>query len=106
MCNYAAIGPECISCDENGNPVIVPMKKGERFLDGADLMTLSKSYYPSSCGIYCLNGNVAEITADDTICGGSWKDYGYDVRNQSYRTYKGASITTGFRPIVHFSKKD
>ena len=106
LCNFAAIGPEYISRDEDGNPIIVSTKKGARFLDGADLMASSKSYFPSSNGIYCLNGNVAEATADDTICGGSWKDYGYDVRNQSYELFKGASVTVGFRPIVHFSKKD
>lgn len=106
LCNFATIGPECISKDENGNPIIVPMKKGGRFLDGADLMALSQSYYPSSYGVYCLNGNVAELTLDDTVCGGSWQDYGYDVRNQSYTTYKGASKTVGFRPIIYFTKKD
>ncbi|SFT80305.1 Sulfatase-modifying factor enzyme 1 [Lishizhenia tianjinensis] len=105
LCNFAAIGPESISRDENGNAVVVPIKKGNHFLDGADLMALAKSYYPSSYGIYCLNGNVAEVTADDTVCGGSWKDYGYDVRNQSYTSYEGASTTVGFRPIVYFTKK-
>lgn len=106
LCNFTPLGPECVGRDENGNAVIVSSENGMNYLDGATYMAKSKSYYPSSYGIYCLNGNVAEATADDTVCGGSWKDYGYDVRNQSYIKYDGASITTGFRPIVYFTKKN
>ena len=59
------------------------------------------SYLPNDKGFFCTIGNVAEmISGKEIVVGGSWHDPGYDVRNESYKTYKGAGPTIGFRVVA------
>ena len=50
------------------------------------------AYGPHRFGLYNMNGNVAEMVADrDIVVGGSWKNTGYDVRNESCLLYTSPS---------------
>ena len=68
-----------------------------------DIVAPSESYWPNEYGIYNLNGNVAEMIAEDGIAvGGSWQNTGYDVRIESKNTYTNPNPLTGFRVVMTF----
>jgi formylglycine-generating enzyme required for sulfatase activity len=64
------------------------------------------SYSPNSVGLYCMNGNVAEMTQlKGEAVGGSWQSSADDVRNASVSYYSQANPMLGFRPVVIVSSK-
>lgn len=105
LCNFAALGAENIARDTAGNLIV--MKNVDRdWHDHADVTAPTKSYFPNTFGLYNMNGNVAEMVADEEIvAGGSWKDPGYDVRNVSTQPYTGAAPTIGFRVVATVDAK-
>jgi formylglycine-generating enzyme required for sulfatase activity len=100
--NFIRIPQSSLTRDKEGNLISYPMPYDHfhESNESADLTAPSKSYFPSKLGFYNLNGNVAEMIAEEGIAvGGSWMDYGYDIRLQSRRTYETASTKVGFRPV-------
>jgi formylglycine-generating enzyme required for sulfatase activity len=101
LCNFTRIPYANMSRGENGKLII---KNGrpelDHMSDGTMYMAKVKSYYPSEFELYNLNGNVAEWLEEDNIAaGGSWYDFGYDVRLQSTKRVEGSSPEVGFRPV-------
>lgn len=107
LANFLTNGSECITRNqETGKLEVTTEKVGYVFdstMDGADVTAPSKSYWPNDFGIYNMNGNVSEMISDkNVVVGGDWRSPGYDIRNESTRTYKGSSITVGFRVVASY----
>lgn len=105
QCNFLQFGSENIQKNEETNKFeVVPMDLDIGSISGSwDIVAPSKSYWPNDFGIYNLNGNVAEMIAEDGIAvGGSWRNTGYDVRIESKSTYAGPNPMTGFRVVMTF----
>lgn len=103
LCNFTRIPYSIMSRGEDGEIVLNEGNVIEDHIsDGALFTAVKSSYYPSTFEIYNLNGNVAEWLGDSgsLAAGGSWHDFGYDVRLQSVKTYETASPMVGFRPVV------
>jgi formylglycine-generating enzyme required for sulfatase activity len=108
LANFVRVGETSIARNEKGELVI---KNGNIKLtdyeEHADVIAPAKSYYPNEFGIYNMNGNVAELLADQQeVIGGSWYDGGYDIRNQSVKKYNGTSPTVGFRVVATVKPSD
>lgn len=50
--------------------------------------------------LYNLNGNVAELTSDDIVCGGSWNSSKENITNFSNEDYINSSCEVGFRILI------
>lgn len=106
QCNFLAIDAGSISRDpETGKLVVMPLQTD--FLDAggdyADLLAPARSYWPNEFGIYNLNGNASEMLQETGLAaGGDWKSPGYDVRNESVKSFTEANPTVGFRPVMTF----
>ena len=109
MANYVRFGAENIARDSTGKLTVVRFVKGNGIAlgDEGDVTAPSPSYWPNGYGLFNMNGNVAEMVADENIVvGGSWKDPGYDVRNESTNPYLGAAPNVGFRVIATAQGED
>lgn len=103
LANFTRIPQSTISRNKNGTLEIQTWKG--KVSNSADLTAPSMSYFPSEYGLYNLNGNVAEMINEEGIAvGGSWMDYGYDIRLQSRKAYTNASCDIGFRPVFTIVK--
>lgn len=105
LANFLRFGAENITRNqETGVLEITTKDVGYSFIeDNADVTAPSISYWPNEFGIYNMNGNVAEMVSDQNIVvGGDWRSPGYDIRNESFRAYKGASVTVGFRVVASY----
>lgn len=102
LCNYKRLPQHLATSDEDCNFQLAT----DNFNEGEsnDLMSPVTSYFPSKTfGFYNLNGNVAEMTYKEGVAvGGSWNDYGYDVRLESVSHYSDAHPTVGFRPLFTY----
>jgi formylglycine-generating enzyme required for sulfatase activity len=113
LCNYSNIGDEAISRNPISNQYEV--KKGESgnrlgvagyLSDNADILAPVNAYSSNQFGLKNMNGNASEMTIENGLAvGGSWRDPGYDVRNESASGYTGPSPDLGFRPIIRLEKK-
>lgn len=101
LANFTHISNALMSKNESGELVIQGMNLEPRNEPiNTDVIAASLSYYPSQFGVYNLNGNVAEMTMESEVAvGGSWHDYGFDVRLQSVQKYNVSSPMVGFRPV-------
>jgi formylglycine-generating enzyme required for sulfatase activity len=100
--NFIRIPQASLTRDEDGNIISQPVSYDHFHEENQsiDLTAPSKSYLPSELGFYNLNGNVAEMIAEEGIAvGGSWMNYGYDIRLKSRSEYEIASAKVGFRPV-------
>ncbi len=60
------------------------------------------SFFPNDLGLYNVSGNVAEMVSEFGIAaGGSYLDYGYQVRIQSTKTYTISAPDIGFRVLMY-----
>ena len=103
LCNFTRIPYTRMSRGENDELVLKDAKvKIDYISDGTMFIAEKNSYYPNIYDLYNLNGNVAEWLGDgnNLAAGGSWYDYGFDVRLQSVKKYETASPMVGFRPVV------
>lgn len=103
LCNFTRIPFSRMSRGENNGLKLQDTSvKMDYAKDGSFFTAYKNSYYSNIYDIYNLNGNVAEWLgdSDDLAAGGSWYDFGYDVRLQSVKSYKTASPMVGFRPVV------
>lgn len=102
MCNFREIGDEYIHCDPGTRALSVITPKETEF----SITSPINSYEANIYGVFNLNGNVAEMIAEEGIAvGGSWNCTGYDVRNTSMMQYKKSSPYVGFRPILIVTAK-
>jgi sulfatase modifying factor 1 len=98
LANFTRIPQSTISRNIDGELEI--QKWSGKHLGSIDVIAVAKSYFPSAYGLYNLNGNVAEMIDEKGIAvGGSWMDYGYDIRLQSRKSYDNSSCLVGFRPV-------
>lgn len=98
--NFARVLNSQITRGENGEWKIMPYPDGDRTMN-ADYFAPSISYWQSEFGMYNLSGNAAEMTNTPGIAvGGSFRDFGYDIRLQSTKKYEGSAIDVGFRVVV------
>lgn len=103
--NFIRIPQASLTRDKDGNIISQPVSYDHFHEENqsVDFTAPSKSYFPSELGFYNLNGNVAEMIAEEGIAvGGSWMNYGYDIRLQSRSEYEIASAKVGFRPVFTF----
>lgn len=103
LCNFTRIPYSRMSRGEGDELILKDTKiELDYTSDGAMFIARKNSYYPNIHEIYNLNGNVAEWLGDSNnlAAGGSWRDYGYDVRLQSVKSYETASPMVGFRPVI------
>lgn len=77
--------------------------------DGGYFTVKVSSYNPNQFGLYCMSGNVAEMTInnDETpICkGGSWRSESKDIQINSKDLFKNITtpnVEIGFRPVFTF----
>lgn len=110
QCNFKNYGAEHIHYDrENGIYTISkkPFNSSEinTISDNAFCTAPVNSYFPSSYGLYNMNGNVSEMTQEGLACGGDWNCTGYDVRNESFYDFTESSPFVGFRPVISAVKK-
>lgn len=100
LANFSLILNSQITREENGEWKILPRARGDRTMN-ADYFAPSISYWPSEFGMYNLSGNAAEMINKPGIAvGGSFLDFGHDVRLQSTKNYKESAIDVGFRVVV------
>ena len=104
LANFLNYGSENITRnEETGKLEITTKDVGYTFGDHADVTAPSISYNPNEFGIYNMNGNVSELVSDKNIAvGGDWRSPGYDIRINSAKLYKGASVTVGFRVVATY----
>jgi len=103
LANFTRIPQSTISRNKEGELVIQTWSG--HVSTSADVIAPSISYFPSKYGFYNLNGNVAEMIAEKGVAvGGSWIDYGYDIRLQSKKEYANPSCDVGFRPVFTIVK--
>lgn len=100
LCNFRNVGEENIRYNKDKKNIeIAP--NSFKCTDAYDITAIAGSYFPNKFGLYNINGNVAEMVFEKGIAvGGSWKSYGYEVRNESTENYSGADTHIGFRPVV------
>ena len=71
--------------------------------DGTFIIAPSKSYWPNDFGFYNINGNVAEMISDGPYAvGGDWQSPGYDIRNESIKSFDKPHPTIGFRVVATY----
>ena len=100
LANFTRVLNSQITREENGEWKILPYT-GADVWTTQDVFAPSISFWPSEFGIYNLSGNVAEmINTPGVAVGGSWRDFGYDIRLQSTKKYEESAIDVGFRMVV------
>jgi formylglycine-generating enzyme required for sulfatase activity len=99
LCNFNFVDESAIvSNRETGKPEIINSLANHKHMFATDNVG---SYFPNNFGLYNMSGNIAEMVDSIGICmGGSWKDYGGDVKVTSTSNYYKPSSSVGFRPII------
>jgi len=99
LCNFNYIDASAIFRDSaTGKPEI---KESEANEEHSFTTREVSAYYPNNFGLFNMCGNVAEMIDSFGVCmGGSWKDYGGDIRATSKGRYIKSSCAIGFRPII------
>ncbi|MFM9984331.1 MAG: formylglycine-generating enzyme family protein [Flavobacteriales bacterium] len=113
LCNYSSLGDEAIRRNPVTNEFEIMRGEGGSMLgvagylsDNADILAPVNTYSPNDFGLYNVNGNAREMISEKgQSVGGSWRDPGYDVRNESISMFEGPSPDLGFRPIFRVVKK-
>lgn len=112
LCNFVSIGDEAITRNPETRALEIMKGAGGSRLgvagyhnDNADILAHVYAYSVNRFGLYNMNGNAREMTATKGLSiGGSWRDTGYDVRNESLSNYTTLAPDLGFRPIVRLQK--
>ncbi len=69
--------------------------------ENTDIIAPIESYWPNQFGVYNLNGNVAEMISEKgKAVGGSWRNGGKDVKNESVLIYDKPLPNVGFRIVA------
>jgi sulfatase modifying factor 1 len=104
LANFVQIGSGNITRDqETGEFKVIIDSQLNYDADIAFVTAPVESYFPNAFGLYNMNGNVSEMIADqDIVVGGDWSSPGYDIRNESFKTYTGPHPTVGFRVVATY----
>jgi len=107
LCNFRKVGEASVFRNrQTGKPEVY--EHNYKPADNNDLSFYTaavKSFYPNGFGLYNMCGNAAEMIAEKgTAMGGSWNDYGGDIKIRAEANYITASPTIGFRPIIVVKK--
>jgi len=112
MCNFKKVGDGAIYRNRTtGKPEVaegaIDFSIAASLSDKAFYTANVKSFYPNDYGLYNMCGNAAEMVAEKNICvGGSWNDYGGDIKIRSYMPFETSAPTVGFRPIIIATEKN
>jgi len=69
--------------------------------DGGIFPVKATSYHPNDAGLYCMIGNVAEMTSVRGIAkGGGWNTLPQDATISSQQKYEGPDPNVGFRVVM------
>jgi formylglycine-generating enzyme required for sulfatase activity len=106
LCNFKRVGDGAIYRNrQTGKPEVAEQTMTGGLNDRAFYTSPVKSFYPNDFGLYNMCGNAAEMVAEKgTAMGGSWNDYGGDVKIRAEATYATSLPTVGFRPIIIVKK--
>ena len=99
LCNFNFIDESALVRNkETGEPEIIKLLANHKH----EFSTVSVgTYYPNDFGLSNMSGNAAEMTDSIGVCmGGSWQDFGGDVKVTSRAKYDKPSSSVGFRPII------
>jgi len=99
LCNFNFIDESALVRNkETGKPEIIKLLANHKH----EFSTVSVgTYYPNDFGLSNMSGNAAEMTDSIGVCmGGSWQDFGGDVKVTSRAKYDKPSSSVGFRPII------
>ena len=78
-----------------------PNDKDSGANDGGFFTVPGTSYFPNDFGLYCMSGNVAEMTGTPGVSmGGSFQDIPYYAQINTQGKYSGSSPTLGFRVFM------
>jgi len=104
QCNFTQLGSEDIHKNlETGKYEVIIAPRSYLNKGFADILAPSISYWENEFKIYNLNGNAAEMIAEESIAmGGSWRNTGYDVRVESEQKFEEANPSTGFRMVLTY----
>ena len=106
LCNFNSLSCENLHFnDELLKVELVPSDNlgiASALSDNADITAPANRYIPNSFGQHNMNGNVTEMVLEnDLVVGGSWRSYGYDVRNDSKKKYNGSAVLLGSYQSLH-----
>lgn len=104
LCNYTYITDAFVTRDSLGQPTLLSARNAGSHgpaNDRAFYTASVESFKPNEFGLYNMSGNVAEMVSEKGIAkGGSWNDYGGDVRIDIQGKYTDASAQVGFRVFM------
>lgn len=85
---------------DNGKVTIAGIDSAGEAIQGqqerATITAPVDSYWPNSYGLYNMAGNVAELTSDGAIKGGSWLSTGYYLRIEAESEYSEDDVPSPF----------
>jgi len=111
LANFKQVYEGAVKYDKDGNFVVgggIETDKsggivGMMLNPDATITAPVESYFPNEFGLYNCAGNVAEITAEGLVVGGSWNDPGYYLQIESvcdHLSAEEANPQTGFRVFM------
>ncbi len=106
MANFLTISNVNIKRADDGTPLIEKQNTVQESSSmTAAILTKKNTYYPNPWGLYNMNGNAAEMVSDfPQALGGSWSDFGYDIRNLSEQPFNGSpQNNVGFRVVIELN---
>lgn len=115
--NYKHVPNSLLTLDRETNEVAIVHNKRvggiykteEKRVSGTNV-TIARavdSYSPGISGTYNINGNVAEMIAEEGMAlGGSWNCLGYDIQNTTVLEYEGPKPFIGFRIIMTLDREN
>ncbi len=106
MCNFKQVADGSIYRNrKTGKPEVAVPQSG--FYEREVFTASVKSFYPNDYKLYNMCGNVAEMIAEQGISmGGSWNDFGGDIKIRTEASYEKPGPTIGFRPIIIIKEKN
>ncbi|MGC4102134.1 SUMF1/EgtB/PvdO family nonheme iron enzyme [Ferruginibacter sp.] len=99
--NKDSINPKSCYLQNSLNCNCLVIKKTKDFKSQGKCVIRADSYWPSMLGLYCLQGNAAEMTATEGIAmGGSFRDYARESFRDRKQNYSAPGDWLGFRCLV------
>ena len=98
LCNFRPDSISTTQVDAGGKKKKVLHPVPENF---AVVTAPVNSFFPNDIGLYNVCGNVAEMLSEKGVAaGGSFEDFGYNVRIQSTKEFSGVTRDIGFRVLM------
>jgi formylglycine-generating enzyme len=112
LCNYSVVGDEAVSKpigqkEVQVHPSVISMGVAGHLSDNADILAPVYAYAVNDYGCTNMNGNAAELLEGGKLAaGGSWRNTGYDVRNESVLNVSEPVSYVGFRAVMTMLRKN